>query len=84
MTKKYNLFHPKLTLVEFSIELVQSQKMQGSLQMFFMFFSKLGIDEDVINKNNDKFIQVRFVVLLIRSIKAAGALVRPKGITKNS
>lgn len=49
-----------------------------------MFFFETRINQDVIDENYDKVVQILLKTLFIISMKGTGALVQPNGITKNS
>jgi len=48
-----------------------------------MLFSVLGVNEDVINEDDHKFVQGGEKTLFIRSMETIGALVTINGITRN-
>ena len=52
--------------------------------MSFMLFFVLGVDQNIIDKKNYKLVQIFLKNMFIKCINAAGALVNPKDITKNS
>jgi hypothetical protein len=59
MSKKRNLLQPESTLAEFDIKLMVSKSLQNNAEMPRMIFFSLGIDQDVINEDNDKLVQIR-------------------------
>jgi hypothetical protein len=58
MSKKWNFLQPESTLAEFGIELMVPKSLQNNTEMSCMLFFALGIDQDVINEDNDKLIQL--------------------------
>ena len=58
MTKEDEIIQPKLTLRELGIEAVFSKSCQNQMKMFLMLFVGFGIDEDVINVNDDKLVKI--------------------------
>jgi hypothetical protein len=59
MPKKGNFLWPESTLVEFGIELMVTKSFQNNLKMLLMLFFILGVDQDVINEDHDKLVQLR-------------------------
>jgi hypothetical protein len=59
MSKKWNLLQPESTLAELDIELMVSKSLQNNSEMLLMLFFTLGIDQDVINEDHDKLVQLR-------------------------
>jgi hypothetical protein len=62
---------------------MHSESPKDNPEMVLMIFLALGVDEDVVNKDYDKLINLFMNSLFMRFMKKAGALVRPKGITLN-
>src|SRR6185437_8843376 len=58
MTEEWNLANPELALAELSIQLMLSQSLQHESQMLFMLFLCLGEDQNIINENHHKDIQI--------------------------
>jgi hypothetical protein len=58
MSKKRNFLQPKNTLFEFGIEFMVSKSLQNNLEMLRMLFFTLEIDQDVVNEDHDKLIQL--------------------------
>jgi hypothetical protein len=50
---------PKFAFGELSIKLVISQTLKDNSEMIGVFFLALGIDENIIDKDHDKFIELR-------------------------
>jgi hypothetical protein len=59
MSKKWNILQPKSTLAELGIELMVLKSLQNNSEMLRMLFFTHGIDQDVINKDHDKLVQLR-------------------------
>jgi hypothetical protein len=59
MSKKRNFLWPESTLAELGIELMVSKSLQNNSEMLRILFFTLGIDQDVINEDRDKLIQLR-------------------------
>jgi hypothetical protein len=58
MSKERNFLQPEITLAEFGIVLMVQKSLPNDTEMPHMLFFTLGIDQDVINKDNDKLVQV--------------------------
>jgi hypothetical protein len=59
MSKKWNFLQPESTLAELGIELMVPKSLQNNVEMSRMLFIILGVDQDVINEDNDKLVQLR-------------------------
>jgi hypothetical protein len=59
MSKKQNFLQPESTLAELGIELMVTKSLQNSSEMLCMLFFTLGIDQDVINEDHDKLVQLQ-------------------------
>jgi hypothetical protein len=59
MSQELNSIQPKLTLAELSVQLVLSQPGQDGAEMPCMLFFTLGINQDVVDENYYKLIQLR-------------------------
>jgi hypothetical protein len=59
MSKKGNFLQPESTLAEFGIELMVTKSLQNNSEMLRMLFFTLGIEQDVINEDHDKLVQLR-------------------------
>jgi hypothetical protein len=59
MSKKRNFLQPESTLAELGIELMVSKSLHNNSEMLRMLLFTLGIDQDVINKDHDKLVQLR-------------------------
>jgi hypothetical protein len=58
MPEESYFLEPKLALAEFGIQLVLSEGFQHEPQMLFMFFLRPGVNKDVINKDDNKIVEV--------------------------
>jgi hypothetical protein len=58
MSKKGNFLQPESTIAEFGIELVVLKSLQNNSEMSHMLFFTLGIDQDVINEDHGKLVQL--------------------------
>jgi hypothetical protein len=59
MSKKYNFLQPESTLTELGIELMVSKLLQNNSEILRMLFFTLGIDQDVVNEDHEKLVQLR-------------------------
>jgi hypothetical protein len=59
ISKKRNFLQPESTLAEFGIELMVSRSLQNNSKMSHMLFFTLGIDQDIVNEDHDKLVQLR-------------------------
>jgi hypothetical protein len=59
MSKKRNFHQPESTLAEFGIEMMVLKSLRNNAEMMRMLFFDLGIDQDVINEDNDKRVQLQ-------------------------
>jgi hypothetical protein len=60
MSKKQNFLQAESTLAKLGIELMVSKSLQNNSEMLRMLFFTLEIDQDVINEDNDKLVQLRY------------------------
>jgi hypothetical protein len=58
VTQEWNFTQPQLTLVVLHIELMITQSLNHNAKMSFMLFLTLRIDQDVINEDHDKLVQL--------------------------
>jgi hypothetical protein len=58
MTQEWNFTQPVLTLVVLHIELMITQSLKHNAEMPFMLFLVLRKDQDVINDDHDKLVQL--------------------------
>jgi dynactin complex subunit len=59
MPKKRNFLQSERTLAEFGIELMVTKSLQNNQKMLLMLFFTLRVDQNVINENHDKLVQLR-------------------------
>jgi hypothetical protein len=59
MTQKFDGVKPEFTFREFGIQMVISQTLKNNMKMFSMIFESFGIDQNIIDKNHDEFIEFR-------------------------
>jgi hypothetical protein len=59
MFKKWNFPQPESTHAELDIELMVTKSLQNNSKMLRMLFFTLGIDQDIINEDHDKLVQLR-------------------------
>jgi hypothetical protein len=57
--QEFHTFQPELTFGELSIKLMISQTLKDNSEVFGMFFLAFGIDEDIIDKDHDEFVELR-------------------------
>lgn len=53
-----NLEGMELALVRFSIQVMSPQRLQNQLYVLFVFFLVVGVDEDVVQVNDDEDVEV--------------------------
>jgi hypothetical protein len=58
-SKKRSSLQPERTLAEFDIELMVMKSLQNNLKVLLMLCFILRVDQDVINENHDKLIQLQ-------------------------
>jgi hypothetical protein len=58
MSKKWNFLQPESTLAELGIELMVTKSPQNNSEMLCMLLFTLGIDQDIINEDHDKLVQL--------------------------
>jgi hypothetical protein len=56
MSKKRNFLQLESTLAKFDIELMVPKSLQNNTEVPHMLFFTLGIDQDVINEDNNKLV----------------------------
>jgi hypothetical protein len=59
MPKKWNFLQSESTLAELGIELMVPKSLRNHSEMLRMLLFTLGIDQDVINEDHDKLVQLR-------------------------
>jgi hypothetical protein len=58
MPKKWNFLQPENPLAELSIELMVLKSLQNNLKMLRMLFFTLRIDQNAINEDHEKLVQL--------------------------
>jgi hypothetical protein len=58
MSKKQNFLLPESTLAELGIKLMVSKSLQNNSEMLHMLFFTLRMDQDVINEDHEKLVQL--------------------------
>jgi hypothetical protein len=58
MSQKFNSIQSKLTFREFGVQVVVSQFLKNNMEMFSMIFWILGVDQNVINEDHNKFVEL--------------------------
>jgi hypothetical protein len=84
MSKEMHFCHPKFACLKFSIQLVFFQPLEHLLEMLHMRFHRVIIDQNVIYVYDHKIIKPFSKNVIMKVQNMVGALVNPKGITKNS
>jgi hypothetical protein len=59
MSKKRNFLQPESTLAELGIELMVLKSLQNNVEMPRLLFFIIGVDQDVVNEDHDKLVQLR-------------------------
>jgi hypothetical protein len=57
VAQKFHGIQPKLTFREFGVQVVVSQFLKNHMKMFRMIFQILGVDQNVINEDHNKFVK---------------------------
>jgi hypothetical protein len=58
MPKESNLRYPKFTLTEFGIQLIRCEFLEHQSQMFFLFFFRLRVYQDIIDEDHNELVQI--------------------------
>jgi dynactin complex subunit len=58
VAKKRYFLQPECTLAELGIELMVAKSLQDNMKMLLMLFLILGVDQDVVNEDHDKLVQL--------------------------
>jgi hypothetical protein len=58
MSKKRNFLQQKSTLAEFGVKLMVPKSLRNNPEVPRMLFFTLEIDQDVVNEDNDKLVQL--------------------------
>jgi hypothetical protein len=59
VTKKWYFLQPECTLTELGIELMVVKSLQDNTKVSLMLFFILGVDQDVVNEDHEKLVQLR-------------------------
>jgi hypothetical protein len=59
MAKKWYFLQSERTLAELGIKLLVAKSLQNNTKVLIMIFFILGVDQDVINEDHDKLVQLR-------------------------
>jgi hypothetical protein len=59
MSKRRNFLQSESTLAKFGVKLMVLKSLQNNTEMPQMLFFTLGIDQDVVNEDHDKLVQLR-------------------------
>jgi hypothetical protein len=78
VTQEWNFVELELTLVVLRIELVITQSMKHNAEMPFMLFLALREDQDVINENHDKLVQLCHEYRVHQVHEVSGGVGQPK------
>jgi hypothetical protein len=78
VTQEWYFAQPELTFVVFSIELMIPQSLKHNAEMPLMFFLVLRIDQDVINEDHDKLIQLYHEYVVHQIHEVSGGVGQPK------
>jgi hypothetical protein len=57
--QEFHTLQPEFAFGELSVKLMISQTLKDNSEMFGMFFLIFGIDEDIIDKDHYKFVELR-------------------------
>jgi hypothetical protein len=57
VTQKFNGIQPKLAFGEFGIQVVVSQSLKNSMEMFRMIFQIFRVDQNVINEDHYELVE---------------------------
>ena len=58
MPQESHLSKPKLALTELGTQLMVPECLENNLQMILMLLLRLGVDQDVVNKDHNRLIQI--------------------------
>jgi hypothetical protein len=84
ISEKGNFLQLESTLAEFDKELIVPKSLQNNAEMSRMLFFTLGIDQDVVNEDHDKFVQLRHEYGVHQVYEMCRSIVSPNDITKYS
>jgi hypothetical protein len=84
MTQKFNGIKPEFTFREFGTQMVISLPLKNNMKMFSVIFKIFRIDQNIVDKTTMNLSSSGMKTEFMRYMKHAGALVRPKDITRYS
>jgi hypothetical protein len=84
MSKEIHFRHPKFAFLKLGIQFVFSQPLEHLLKMLHMFLHKIVIDQNVVYVYNHEVVKPLLENVIHEVQNVVGALVNPKGITRNS
>jgi hypothetical protein len=58
VTQEFNFLQPEFTFRQFGIQLMVTQSLKYGMQMFSVLSFILGINQNIINENHYKFVQL--------------------------
>jgi hypothetical protein len=58
MSEKWNFLQSESTFAKLGIELMVSKSLQNNSEMLHMLIFTLGIDQDVVNEEHEKLVQL--------------------------
>jgi hypothetical protein len=78
MTQEWNFAQPELTLLVLGIKLMITQSLKHNAEMPFVLFLVLGIDQDVINEDHDKLVQLYHKYIVHHVHEVTGGVGQPE------
>jgi ABC-type lipoprotein export system ATPase subunit len=78
VTHEWNFTQLELTLVVLGIELMIMQSLKHNVEMPFMLFLVLRIDQDVINEDHAKLVQLYHEYIVNKVHEVSGGVGQPK------
>ena len=79
MSKEFHLSKPKLTLTELGIQPMVPECLENNPQMILMLLFILGVDQDVVNKDHNKLIQIELEYPMHEIHECCWHIRQPKG-----
>jgi hypothetical protein len=59
VAKKWYLLQPEHTLAKLGLKMMAVKSLKDNTKVLLMLFFILGVDQDVINEDHDKLVQLR-------------------------
>jgi hypothetical protein len=78
VTQEWNFIQPEFTLVVLHIELMVTQSLKHNAEMSFMLFLILRMDQDVINEDHNKLVQLCHEYKVYQVQKVSGGVGQPE------